>query len=477
MFLLFSKTHERHFEFLPWMVYNRMMKRIFLSASALWFVASLHAAPTLKMTLTDAEKAALTSSPRVQSSQAQFEAAQSSAKSQFAALWPKISFDASYRYVSEVPLFAPIPNAPPIKFGDNKNYSYGPALSWLIWDTGGLYHRWKNAQAQAAFAKSQLDVTTRQLLLEVRMDYFQAQLQLEQVRLLSESLKLAQAQYNDISLRQRAGTVSRLDSLSSHQEVLDRRRTLRQAQADLAAGLRALFAVTGSSSPAEPTVPWEESSAEHRPADTDEPTLLVSFDPIGDSEIYLQAAAARAFDASHPQLVSLSDQIDALQQTLNAVKSGYGPTVQLSAKTSRDYPNGPVLESIHQNTVGVSASWPLFEFGRTPDQTAEQKGLIRSLEKQREQTLDDLQRDWSRARDQLAGLRVQQTINEQAVQETQLLQRLTYESYKAGQVNYLDVQTADLRILQSSVEAARNNVEILIQLALLDSLSTKEPSQ
>jgi hypothetical protein len=40
----------------------------------------------------------------------------------------------------------------------------------------------------------------------------------------------------------------------------------------------------------------------------------------------------------------------------------------------------------------------------------------------------------------------------------------------------LDVQTADLRILQSRVQAARTDVEILIQLAMLDSLSVKEPS-
>ncbi len=446
---------------------------VFFVGTALAAPSSPAAMPVYRESLKQAEDAALAHSPRVQAARAEAEAAHAGAKSQFATLWPRLSFDASYRRVSEVPNFAPVPNGPAIRFGDNKNYSYGPAVNWMI-ESGGTYYRWQSALAFWRAKESELDFAERQLTLEVRLNYFQVQLGIEQIRNLVESLKLSQAQYRDIALRYRAGASSRLDSLSAHQEVLNRRRLLRQAQADLANALQTLFTVTGSTPPAELSVPIEMGLVNSVPPETDAPTLAVALDPLATSEQALGRAAKQSFDEHHPQLVALSEQILASQASVSSLKSGHYPFVQLNAKISRDYPNGPVLESINQKTVGVFASLPIFEFGRVSQNVAEQKSLTLATEQRRAQTVQDLWRDWQRARDQWLGLNAQKPIFEESLVETKKIQSLTYESYKAGQVSFLEVQNTNLRVLESEVASARNDVELLIQLAILDSLSVKE---
>ena len=50
---------------------------------------------------------------------------------------------------------------------------------------------------------------------------------------------------------------------------------------------------------------------------------------------------------------------------------------------------------------------------------------------------------------------------------------MTYESYQAGRSTFLEVQSANLRVLEINVASARNDAQLLIQLAILDSLSVK----
>ena len=49
--------------------------------------------------------------------------------------------------------------------------------------------------------------------------------------------------------------------------------------------------------------------------------------------------------------------------------------------------------------------------------------------------------------------------------------RLAYEAYKAGSGTWLDVEGANLKELQAKTTAASANAEILLRLAVLDSLN------
>ncbi len=453
-------------------IYLYPMKRPALSLAFILAAALTASAapPELKMGLREAEARTLQNSPELKSAESERAAAHERTRNQFTLLWPKLSLDASYKYISEVPSFKPLPTGPSIALGDNKNTSYGPTASWLLWDSGNLYHNWKSQTAIEKAKNENVLKIKRQLLFQTRMAYFQVQLALEQVKSLIESLKLSDAQYNDIKIQQRAGARSRMDVLSAHQDVLTRRLELRQARADLAAALRELLYLTGTDIPPDASAPVDKKDEQGMPAETEAPTLLLALDPLKDSETYLASAAEGSPNENHPLPQSLLEMAQAADELSKSLNSDYGPSLQVSGRISRDYPNGPILETITQKTVGVNATWPLFQWGKTRYAVKEQKNRAETTRFEREQVLLNLKRDWDKAQDQLKGRRAQEEINKQSVLETKELAKLTYSSYVAGRSSYLEVQTANLRALETNIRTARTNVQILIQLAILDSI-------
>ena len=297
---------------------------------------------------------------------------------------------------------------------------------------------------------------------------------MEQVRLLAESLRLAQFQYADIQRRVRAGASSRLDGLSAHQDVLTRLAQLRQVRADLAGSLRELANLTGVALPEGDLLPLDAATAKDLPADVEPATLVPLLDATALSQKALAAASGGNPGPRHPQLESLADSAESARRAADGARAGHWPKFQVSARSSLDYPNGPILERINQKTVGVTASLSIFEFDRIARETRVQEAQARSLDERRAQTEEDLRREWSRARDQWAALDAQRTIFRRRAAEAEELSRLVYESYKAGQSRYLDVQSANLRVLEAEVQSVRADFQILSQLALLADLSEGE---
>ncbi len=427
--------------------------------------------PHFVLSLEEAESRALAYSSVLKAAESEMKAAAEKADSQFGTLVPRLSLDGNYRYVTEVPTFQPSPASPKVPFGDHKNYSYGPLLSWNAFSSGQNHYRWKSAQSVARAQKNHFDAVQRQIRLDTRIAYFQIQLVLEQVFLLSDSLKLAQGQYKDIDLRRKAGASSRIDSLSAHQEVFNRSRELRLAQTELAGFLRSLFSLTGIGSDIDPSIPMDFRMAGSLPADVDFPTTFVQLDPIVNSEKKMEWAARTELDVDHPSILTLSESIEAARRTARALRGEYGPALSLLAKISRDYPKGPVLETITQKTFSAAASLPLFQGGRILHDARAQDNRVEALKNERDQALLDLERSWNHAQDKMKGLRAQGLINEKSVSEAETLARLVYDAYKAGGATYLDVEKANLRVLQTKVIHANTRVENLMQLAILDSLS------
>ena len=84
----------------------------------------------LDIKLNEMEKRALDSSARLKSAVYDHESAKARAAAMESALYPRLSIEGTYRYNSSVPeIDLPIPGMLPRKFGDNTNYSFGPAAS------------------------------------------------------------------------------------------------------------------------------------------------------------------------------------------------------------------------------------------------------------------------------------------------------------------------------------------------------------
>ena len=430
--------------------------------------------PVFEMTFEAGIESALRNSESLAAAERELEALRQRTLSQAGFFLPRVSLEGSYRYVTEVPYFTPVPGGRAVTLGDNENYSYGPTVNWVVWDWGGIYQAWRSAGAREKAKREEAELIRRQVRLSAVFAYSRVELGVEQVRLFSDALKLAQAQYKDIATRLKAGAASRIDALQAHQEVLSRSRGLASARADLGSSLQDLMAMTGAGKGFDASFPWHREKPEGLEASVTPASVIVSLDPLDNVLKDLESLPFREPDAGHPSVKLLSFQAEAASHSANSLLAARLPRVQFSARTSIDYPNGPILEEFNQRTAGVVATMPLFEGGKVSRDEWEQREQAKALAKRRDQAMTDLMRDWAKASTRLEALRVQEELDRLSVSETAELARLIYESYRSGQVRFIEVETANLRALEARVEEARTKMGILGQLAVLQSLSKEE---
>lgn len=428
----------------------------------------------LALTLSDLIQEAFKNSPKLQSAKLGYESARSEAGSMGAAEFPRLGLSGNYFYQTYVPELSILPHMPTEPFGEANNWDAWATLNWNLWDFRSQHNLANSSTAASQSQEQQYLAAQQQLRLAVRMAYFQAKIDLEQIHLLGDSLKVAQAQYGDIVHQARYGTASRLDQLSSHQEVLNYQRQFIQAQANLAQSLRDLFDLVGEKEPVDFTRPLDVPMEGELPEGVPAPTVWLSTDSVRDSREALEKEAQVPPDDSVPQLKTYAYLADSTRFAADSVGSGLLPKLTLSAQAGYENPDGPILETIQQNIVSLSLTMPLFDWGAIVKDSDSKRQQSEAYLADLDQAKSDLWRDWNKAGDSLRSLEYQQTLNETAVSETQELAGLTYGAYKAGTVRFLEVQTANFQALDAKIQAASNDVQILMQLSVLSSLAGKE---
>ena len=448
--------------------------KLFIGLIVLFFAANICAQdiPVVALNLQETESAALENSHRLKAVQADYLSAEKKAESEHSRLLPKILLEGNYRYYTTVSdIKIPIPGLGSIKLGDENNYSIGPSLYWTIWDKNASRNSYQSFKALADSRKMERDIVERQVLLAARSAFFQAGLAKEEVTLLSDALNLAQFQYQDIRINVKAGTKSRMDEISAHQEVLIKMRELRQARADLSAALNELSAITGISYAEDIRLPMDASFKKGLPKDITLPTLYVSMEPEDALTAKFGKFKDSKFWENHPD-IEMYEKLAASAELLSkSASSGLWPKFTLSARSSIDYPNGPIIETINQNTAGVNLTWPIYEGNFSRARAEESKLQRETQENLKEQKEVDLKRDWQRLRLELSNLYEQTALNDTSVKEARELSGMVYKSYKIGSTNFLEVENANFKLLEAEIHSAKTKFLILVNLATLASLS------
>jgi outer membrane protein len=413
------------------------------------------------LSLQQAEDLAQKFSYSLKSINAEVQALQNKADGQHSLLLPKITLEANYKYVTEVPTLK-FPGGTHMAFGDNQNYSIGPVLTWSLWDFGTNQKIESATRALGKSKAAEKDISHRQILLNVRLSYFKVQLRIEQQRLIADSLKLVESQYKDIQNRVNAGSSNRIDLLSAHKEVLNLKLQARQIQADLISDLRDLYALTGI-------------------ANFGNMLTMIKVDPISSAVAGLSKQTKEKFVEldlnQHPLIKAHTANAESYRLSAEGLKANQLPKLNLFAKTSIDYPNGPILEKFNQNTIGLSLTMPIFEGSRSSSEAAEKLNLAEASEDRREQVRIDLIRDWQKSNEQLIAFRDKIDIYKNSISESEERSKLVYASYRIGRSSFLDVQSANLHALETKVQSTTNDVQILIQMAYLASISEEQKNE
>jgi outer membrane protein TolC len=298
--------------------------------------------------------------------------------------------------------------------------------------------------------------TKQQILARTRSSYVTLQLAFEQLKLVQEALDLAQRQAKDIQTRFRVGAASRLEHVTAQREVSLYQLQISQAQSSAEEATLNLIAIIGTSAGFDAEVP------------------KFDLDPLSKSLGLLRGieiVGAPASVEANPQFNSQLRLAESAKQAARSAEAGYWPSVQLQARTSLDYPNGPAIEQIHQTSVGVLLSMPLLDWRRTKGLVAQKRLQADSLYLKLGQLQTDLARDWKIALMQIKHLESQKQIAQKVVLEAEELSRLNYQIYKAGRINFTEVQTSNLRFLESRVTLTRIHADLVNQAIRLRAIA------
>lgn len=424
----------------------------------------------LNVTLQFAEESAMAASNQYKSALLSAEAAEAAAKAASSPLYPRFALEGGLRYNSEVTEMKIGLIRRPL--GDNWNYTFGPSAYYTLFDGGSLRNFYEAAGKNAAARKAEAEQIRRQTVLRARAAYFQMRLALEKVYLIGENLQLALSQLKDMELSVKAGTRSRLDGIRARQETTARRRDLLRARSELSSALRELAFTAGFELNGDVSLPLDARMA-GRDYGGEAGGVYVKADMYGDMFGRMAGAATLLADPSPPSADALENAAAAFRLSAEAYRAEWQPRLNLWARSSVDYPNGPNLYSFTQNSASLSLSLPLFESGRSEEKRREGELSAKAALERRDEVLRAAGKDFYQARDAYRALLAEQTLNIGAVEEAEEAARLAYEAYKTGSGTWLEVESANLKILQARTIAASTNAGILLKLALLDSLSAQ----
>ena len=294
----------------------------------------------------------------------------------------------------------------------------------------------------------------------------QVQLGLEELLLIQGSLELARAQDRDVSTRFRAGAAARLDVVTAQRSVLSYEIQFQQKQAELSSALKDLFTLLGDHQPRDLTRPG--------PVGVPGVTLAFRLEPLEQLVSEETESGLSAPGDDQPQVKSQLLQSQSYAAAASSQTAKLFPTIQLSAGVNYNRPDVPNPPSFWQETVGFSLSLPLFIGDPSRHLAAQQRSQSDAAEYRAIQLRENLERDYAKAQELLASLRAQAKLASEDVRQSAEEARLYYVSYKAGKINFIDVQSANNQALLSKVNAARIYAQTLNQIIMLKSISGKE---
>lgn len=383
--------------------------------------------------------------------------------------YPKLSFDASYRYIDKIPKMNIGANT--LNFGDNNNYSIGPTLNYTLFDFGLRSNSIKSERFAETAAKRNYLAIKEELILNVRISYYEVLLAIEKMRNTLEALKLAIAQNNDISKRARAGIASNLDAIASNRQVLELKLKLMKAQSDLTAELINLFSLIDYKNFSENLSIAESSFVNDLPSDFEKPNLIISLDNLDTTLNANYVQFKKDVVINNAQLEYLDNLSKSTLYHSKSIFSERLPKIILSGKYSRDYPNGPILDPINQATAAITLSIPLFEAGKASNLSKQAEYEAMAIEEQKNQLNNEMQKEYSKALAKINNLNTQIEIAKIGASDSEKISLLTYNAYKSGTKSFLEVQSRNYETLEWKVQLAVIKTQILMQIALKKNLT------
>ena len=326
---------------------------------ALLAILLAQAAPARVLTLEEAQRVAQERQPQLRAARGSTQAAEGRVEQSRSGLLPQLSATADYQRSTTNFLFRPggIPRP-----GQETNWSSvnffdsSVTLSQLLWDFGQTSNRWRSTQASARATADQERSTGYQVLLQVRVAFFNAVAFKELLGVARETLANQRNHLVQIEGFVQEGTRAPID--------------LSQARADFANAQVQVINATNAYQRSK--VLLNQSMGLEGPIEYD--VANEALPPQAGEDGALEPMLAAALEA-RPEIASATEQVKAQQHLVQSARGAYGPAISVGAGVVQATTTGSNYVGWNA-AVGVTLTWNLFQGGLTKGMVHEAEGNL-----------------------------------------------------------------------------------------------------
>ncbi|MBO5250700.1 MAG: TolC family protein [Bacteroidaceae bacterium] len=437
-----------------------MKYRILCLSMALVAFADSYAQEQQRWTLNDCIQYALEKNIQLQQSRISLEESEVEVKSARAALFPSLSFSSGHN-VTNRPYQenSNTVSGTEIISSNNKttyNGNYGLNAQWTIWNGNKKQNTLKQQKGNRDIAELNVAETENLLQEQITQAFIQILYAEESVKINESTLEVSQANYNRGVELLKAGSISKVDLAQLEAQVSSDRYQVITAQnslRDYKLQLKQLLELDGT-----------EEMVLELPQLNDEDVLV----PLPEqTEVYRQALLLR------PEIQSGKLAVDNSKLGISIAKSGYYPTLSLSASTgsntnsASDKSWGSQMKYGWNNMIGLNISIPIFD--NRQNKSAVEKARLQysssqmeliNKEKELYQTIESL---WNNAN----NAQQEYVAADSKEKSAQVSFDLVNEQFKLGMKNTLELLTEKNNLLSAKQQRVQAKYMAILDRTLL----------
>jgi len=341
-----------------------------------------------------------------------------------------------------------------LPFGRKNTYVAALSLTQPLYVGGKIGAALKIAEHYRAAARSQVDETEADLVLQVRAAYLSASLAGRLVTIARESRRIAEAHYQQVEAFREAGTVSEFDLLRARVDLENRDPVV--VQAENGANLALLELKRLVNLPAE------------------QPVRLTS--EIDPSFVDVDEAELHRLVLERPLLRAAQEAIGMREQAVRIAKADRLPTVAFQGNMGwQGYPDNPLPPGWgdwrKDWSVGLAVSVPLFDGFRTRGRIDQAQADLRVAHVEEAQLREGLALQTEAALAEYRSYRAQILARRETVALAERALELAEVRFSSGLSTQLEVSDAALLLDQARVNEAQALFDYARTLAQLERLS------
>jgi outer membrane protein len=399
--------------------------------------------------LQDAVDLALKNQPTLHQAHAQTNGAEGRRTQARSGFFPQVNLVASYQRVKSASFGrsstttttaggtpTAVPNGDTAPFDI---YTVGGSVTQLIWDWGTTYNRTRAADRLVDSFKSQEQVASQAVVVDVRRSYFTARAQKALVGVARESLANVEKHLVQIEGFVGVGTRPEIDLAQARTDVASNRLLLINAENAYAVSRAQLGRAIGLADEGEFDVGDDE------------------LPPVEGEELTTDRLVARAI-AGRPELVTFEKQRQANELLAKAFRGNYLPT--LSATGSASETGLDIADLGPAWSVGVNLTWPIFQGGLTHGQVREAEANADSFRAQSDSEKVLIRVDVQQAQLGIRAAKASQTAAGEVLANARERLRLAEGRYASGVGSIIELGDAQLTVANAAAQVVQAQFQL-----------------